>query len=149
MIRSALVVGAVSFIYMLVTSVAQLLCAPLFAILLGLAAGALAVVIDQPQAVEKAVVSGGLAGLIASIGAVIGSVAGLAIRIYAIFGPNTFADILPGMEYTQADVNTGVFVVFCCCAAITFFLMAASGALGGFLWFQLTKPKSPPAPIVP
>jgi hypothetical protein len=149
MIRSALILGAVSFLYMLVTSVAQSVCAPLLAIVLGLAAGALAVVFDKPKVMTKAVVSGALAGLLASLGAIAGSVAGLAIRIFAIFGPNTFVDIIPnpsGAVYTQSDLNTGLFVVFCCCISSVFALMAGSGALGGFLGFQLKKPKPAPPP---
>jgi len=148
MIRSALIIGAIAFIYMLVTNVAQIACAPFLAVIFGLMAGALAVVFDKPQMVNKAVVSGALAGLISSIGATVGTVAGLAIRIFGIFGPNTFATIIPGLNYTQSDVNAGIFAVFCCCICTTFVLMAAFGALGGFLGFQYKnrKPAVPPAP---
>jgi hypothetical protein len=151
MIRSALILGAVSFIYMLVTSVAQSVCAPLLAVVLGLAAGALAVLIDKPQVLNKAVVSGTLAGLIASVGAILGGAAGLAIRIFAIFGPQTFVDIIPyspGVTYTQSDINAGLLAVFCCCFSSVFVLMAGSGAVGGLLGFQFKKIKhaAPPAP---
>jgi hypothetical protein len=149
MIRSALILGAVSFIYMLVANIVQNSCAPCLAVLLGLAAGALAAVFDKPAAANKAAVSGALAAWIASIGAVLGTVAGLAIRIFAIFGPNTFAEIIPGMNYSQSDINLGLFFTFCCCAAIPFLLMAASGALGGFLWFRLAKPQPSAPPPIP
>jgi hypothetical protein len=149
MIRSALIIGAVSFVYLLFANVAQMLCVPFLVILLGLSAGILAGIFDKPQQKSKAVTSGALAGLIASVGAVAGSAAGLAIRIYVIFTPETFVNIIPNSAgaFSQSDLDKGIFSVFCCCLCSVFFLMAASGALGGFAGFQYKnrKPAVPPS----
>ena len=148
MIRSALIIGAVSFIYLLFANVSQMLCTPFLVIVLGLSAGILAGIFDKPQQTGKAVINGALAGLIASVGAIAGSATGLAIRIYVIFTPKTFVNIIPNSAgaYSQSDLDQGIFAVFCCCLCSVFFLMAASGALGGFAGFQYKnrKPAAPP-----
>jgi hypothetical protein len=147
MIRSALIIGAVSFVYLLFANVAQMLCVPFLAVILGFAAGALAGWFDKPPKTEKAVVNGALAGLIAGVGAVAGNVAGLVIRVYVIFGPLTFAHMLTkvnGVTYSSSDTTLGTLSVFCCCAFTDIAIMAATGALGGYLWHRW-KGKEPPA----
>ncbi len=149
MIRSALIIGAAAFIYMLFANVAQMLCVPFLAIVLGLAAGGLAGFFDKPQMANKAVVNGALAGLIAGIGAILGNMAGLAVRIFVIFGQDTFANMITnasGVQYTSTDTTLGILSLFCCCAVSDIVLMAATGALGGFLWFKYQSGKKPAAP---
>jgi uncharacterized membrane protein len=148
MIRSALIIGAIAFLYMLFANVAQMLCVPFLAIVLGILAGGLAGFFDKPQRVNKAVVNGALAGVIAGIGAVLGNLAGLAMRIFVIFGQDTFADMITnatGVQYTSTDTMLGIFSLFCCCAVSDIVLMAATGALGGFLWFKFRSGKNPAA----
>ncbi len=155
MIRSALIIGAISFVYMLFANVAQMLCVPFLAVILGIVAGGLAGFFDKPRMTNKAVVNGALAGLIAGIGAMLGNMAGLAVRIFVIFGPDTFAGMMTnatGVQYTISDTALGVFSLFCCCAFSDIVLMAAAGALGGFLWFKYQSGKktaAPPAQILP
>jgi hypothetical protein len=144
MIRSALIIGAIAFLYMLFANVAQMLCVPFLAVILGILAGGLAGFFDKPQMVNKAVVNGALAGLIAGIGAVLGNMAGLAMRIFVIFGQDTFAGMITnatGVQYTSTDTTLGILSIFCCCAATDIVLMAATGALGGFLWIKFTSGK--------
>jgi hypothetical protein len=152
MIRSALIIGAISFVYMLFANVAQMLCVPFLAIILGILAGGLAGFFDKPQVVNKAAVNGALAGVIAGIGAVLGNMAGLALRIFVIFGQDTFADMITnatGVQYTSTDTTLGILSLFCCCGATDIVLMAAAGALGGFLWFKYKSgKKSAPTPQI-
>ncbi|MBN2086646.1 MAG: hypothetical protein JW748_15630 [Anaerolineales bacterium] len=139
MIRSAVILGAISFIYMLVANVAMVLCAPFLAIILGMLAGALAAVIDKPQLVNKAAASGAIAGGLAGIGAVIGNTAGLLIRTFVVFTPQTITDMitdLTGVSYTETEAALYSLIPVCCCAITDLILMAAAGALGGFLWMK-------------
>jgi hypothetical protein len=139
MIRSAVILGVISFIYMLVANVAMVLCAPFLALILGILAGVLAGIIDKPQTVNKSITSGALAGGLAGIGAVIGNSAGLLIRTFVVFTPQTLTDMLTemtGVSYTAAEANGYSLIPVCCCAVTDLILMAAAGALGGFLWYR-------------
>ena len=139
MIRSAVILGAISFIYMLVTNVAMVLCAPFLAVILGILAGVLAAVIDKPQIANKAVTSGALAGGLAGIGAVIGNSAGLLIRTFIVFTPQTITDMitqLTGTTYTETEAGLYSLIPVCCCAVTDLILMAGAGALGGYLYAQ-------------
>jgi hypothetical protein len=150
MIRSALIIGAISLVYMFFANIAQMLCVPFLAVILGIAAGGLAGFFDKPAAVNKAVVNGALAGLIAGAGAVMGTMAGLAIRVFVIFSPDTFVQLIPnsaGIQYTSTDTTLGILTLFCCCAGLDFVIMAAMGALGGYLWFRYPSKKKPAAAL--
>ncbi|MBN1439962.1 MAG: hypothetical protein JW929_11190 [Anaerolineales bacterium] len=139
MFRSALIVGAIAFVYLLVANVAMALCAPFLAILLGFLAGGLAAIYDKPLDAQKAAGTGALAGLIAGIGAVAGNTAGLLIRTFVVFSPETFTQNitdLTGVTYTEAEANLYSLSPVCCCAVTDFILMAGMGALGAYAWFR-------------
>jgi hypothetical protein len=145
MIRSAVIIGAISFVYLLVTNVAMVLCTPFEVIILGLLAGALAGIIDKPQVVHKAVTSGALAGFLAGIGAVAGNTVGLLLRTFVVFTPQTFTDTITqmtGVSYTAAEANLYSLFPVCCCVVTDFILMAGMGALGGYLWHQYKAKKN-------
>jgi hypothetical protein len=144
MIRSAVILGAISFIYMLVANVAMVPCAPFLAVILGILAGALAAIIDKPQLADKAMTSGAIAGGLAGIGAVIGNSAGLLIRTFVVFTPSTITDMitqLTGVTYTKTEAGLYSLIPVCCCAVTDLILMAAAGALGGYLWFKYRSGK--------
>jgi hypothetical protein len=145
MIRSAVILGAISFIYMLVANVAMVPCAPCLAVILGLLAGALAAIFDKPQNVNKAATSGALAGLLAGIGAVAGNTAGLLLRTFVVFTPQTITDMLTqmtGVSYTATEANLYSLIPVCCCAVTDIALMAGMGALGGYLWHRYQSGKN-------
>ncbi len=144
MIRSALILGAISFIYMMVANIAMVPCAPFLAIILGILAGALAGIFDKPQLVNKAAVSGAMAGGLAGIGAVVGNTAGLLIRTFVVFTPQTITSMLTdltGVSYTETEASLYSLIPVCCCAITDLILMAAAGALGGYLWYQYQAKK--------
>jgi len=155
MIKSGIIVGAIAFVYLFVTSIAMGLCTPFEAIILGLLAGALAVIFDKPQVANKAVLSGGVAGLIAGILGVVGNVIGTLIKTYVIFTPetvNSLAGQITGMGSSAFNSTSSTFsTIFSlgCCTILDLVLLAGLGALGGFLWFQFRmKNNAPPPPRV-
>jgi len=152
MIKSGIIVGAIAFVYLLVTSVAMGLCTPVEAIILGLLAGVLAVYFDKPQIANKAAISGGIAGLIAGILGVIGNVVGTLIKTYVLFTPetvNSLAGQITGMGSSSFDssISTlGTFVSLGCCVILDLVLMVGLGALGGYLWYQYKGRNAAPPP---
>jgi hypothetical protein len=145
MIRSAVILGAVSFIYMLVANVAMVPCAPFLAVILGLLAGTLAAVIDKPQRTDKAATAGAIAGGLAGIGAVIGNTAGLLIRTFVVFTPQAITGMiteLTGAAYSETEAALYSLIPVCFCAITDLILMAAAGALGGFLWMKYQSRKN-------
>ncbi len=151
MIRSGIIVGAIAFVYLFVTSVAMPICAPLEAGLLGLFAGFLAAVFDKPPVVNKAALRGAIAGLITSIFAVIGGVAGYLIRVYVVFTPeatNSVVNQLLQTEPSASDATTDVLsniLSLGCCNCTNLMLIIGLGALGGYLWYRWKGPKTPAA----
>jgi hypothetical protein len=152
MIKSGIIVGAIAFVYLFVTSIAMGLCAPVEAIILGLMAGALAVILDKPQLANKAALSGGIAGLIAGIIGVIGNVAGTLLKTYVIFTPETITSVANQLTGTQSSAfdstisTISTFFTAGCCVVIDLILMVGLGALGGYLWFAYKNKKAAPPP---
>jgi hypothetical protein len=152
MIKSGFIVGAIAFVYLFVGSIAMSLCTPFEAIVLGLAAGCLAVFFDKAQLAEKAAVSGAVAGFIAGILGVLGNIVGTLIKTYVIFTPatvNSLASQITGMGYSEFNSATSVvttYVTLGCCACLELLLMGGLGALGGYLWFAYKNKKSAPQP---
>ena len=141
MIRSAVILGAISFVYLLVANVAMVPCAPFLAVILGVLAGALAANIDKPPLVQKAATSGAIAGGLAGIGAVIGNTAGLLIRTFVVFTPKTITDMitsLTGTAYSETEAAAYSLIPVCCCAITDLILMAGAGAFGGIPVVQIS-----------
>jgi hypothetical protein len=152
MFKSGIIVGAIAFVYLFVTSIAMSVCTPLEAILLGLAAGALAAFFDKSQLANKAAISGGVAGFIAGILGVIGNILGTLVKTYVIFTPetvNSLASQITGMESSAFNSTTsavGTFVSLGCCVILDLVLMVGLGALGGYLWHQYKGRNAAPQP---
>ncbi len=156
MVKSGIIVGAIAFVYLFVTSIAMSICTPLEAIILGLAAGALAAFFDKAQLANKAAISGGVAGFIAAILGILGNVVGTLIKTYVIFTPdtvNSLAAQLTGMESsafnsTSSAAGTAISLIVSlgCCVILDLVLMVGLGALGGYLWFQYKGRKAAPQP---
>jgi hypothetical protein len=152
MIKSGIIVGAIAFVYLFVTNATMAICTPFEAVILGLMAGALAVVFDKPQLANKAALSGGVAGLIAAIFAVIGNVAGNLLKTYVIFTPETISSVgnqLTGMQTTGFDSTISTLSTFFslgCCVITDLVLMVGLGVLGGYLWFRYKNKNAAPPP---
>jgi hypothetical protein len=152
MIKSGIIVGAIAFVYLFVTSIAMGLCAPFEAIILGLMAGALAVILDKPQLANKAAISGGIAGLIAGIFAVVGNVIGYVVKSSVIITSETISSVanqLTGTQTSAIDSTVSTITSFFtlgCCVIIDLILMVGLGALGGYLWFAYKNKKAAPLP---
>jgi hypothetical protein len=152
MFKSGIIVGAIAFVYLFVTSIAMSVCTPIEAIVLGLAAGALAAYFDKAQLANKAAISGGVAGCIAAILGILGNVVGTLIKTYVIFTPdtvNSLATQITGMEASAINSTSsavGTFVTLGCCIILDLVLMVGLGALGGYLWFQYRGKNAAPRP---
>ncbi len=152
MFKSGIIVGAIAFVYLFVTSIAMSVCTPFEAILLGLAAGVLAVYFDKSQLANKAALSGGVAGFIAGILGVIGNIIGTLIKTYVIFTPdtvNSLASQITGMESSAFNSSMEPVIQIItvgCCAIVILVLMVGLGALGGYLWHQYKGKNAAPQP---
>ncbi len=152
MIKSGIIVGAIAFVYIFVTSIAMTACAPFEAVGFGIAAGVLAAIIDKPQLANKAAVSGAIAGMITAVIAGIGNTIGFLIRTYVIFTPDTAMSLtnqMFGMQSAASDAALAqVSTVFtlCCCVIIDAIVIVGLGALGGYLWFQYKGRNAAPRP---
>ena len=148
--------GAIVAAAMLVLSCGAVLltplCVPCIALLAGAGAGYLAGVFDKPAASNVAIQSGAGAGAIGGIGALLGHVIG-GITNAVMVGPEGMAQLLRQFGVTGVDTSNPVtFYVgaiggACCFGLIEVALMAALGAVGGILWYQIVgKKASAPQP---
>ena len=145
--KSGIIVGIAAFVLALAASAGvSPLCGMLcVAPIAGLAAGYLAGVFDKPVGGEGGAKTGALGGLVGGVGAFLGQV--VAGVVNAMFAPqiaelmgNTF-NIPTDVDATRmAALGWGV-----CGGAVDIVLMAGLGALGGYLWWQITGSKAAPA----
>lgn len=141
MVKSGIIIGAVGFVLVLVSSVfISPVCAPCWGLILGLGAGYLAGVFDKPQnnndAMKKGAIAGAIAAALIIIGALIGGVINASIleptdlaNMYEYFG-------LPDMTLDQTSIWIGQLGSAICCGLLNVGLMAGLGTAGGALWWQ-------------
>jgi hypothetical protein len=147
MVFCGIIMAGVAFVFLLLIHTNWGCLAIPAALIMGLITGMLSGNMSKPPTARKALVFGGIAGWIASVGALLGDVTGLLIRTFLIQTPeginsmtNGFYSML-GMTHslemrTPAQILTDDIPLICCCNVFFFAAFIGLGALGGFLWFR-------------
>jgi len=121
------------------------LCVPCLALVAGAGAGYLAGMWDKPLNNSLSIQRGAGAGAIAGLGALFGHIFG-GLGAAAFIGPEGSMEMLRQFGFdlgTTGDVSPVMFYVSagftgCCFGLFEVALMAALGALGGILWWNMT-----------
>ncbi len=161
MVKSGLIIGAVSFILILgITTVITPLCAPCLGILLGLVAGYLAGVFDKPldssESIRKGAIAGAIAGAIGFVGGLVGAVIN-----GALMNPANVASIMRAFGFTtfsigQAEIWATQLGIGFCIGIFNILWMAVLGLAGCAVWYQISgknqsgaklPPQQPESPI--
>jgi hypothetical protein len=149
MVKSGIIIGAVGFLLVLISSVLiSPVCAPCWGLILGLAAGYLAGIFEKPlnnnDTIKKGAIAGAIAAALVIVGGLIGGIVNAAIldpadlaNIYENFG-------FPDMSLDQTSIWIGQLGSAICCGLLNVVLMAGLGTAGGALWWQF-KGKNQPA----
>jgi hypothetical protein len=147
MTKSGLIFGGVMILGSILATLFSPFCVPCVGLLLGFAAGYVAGLFgkstDQPQAVK----SGALAGLMAGAGAVIGEMIGGVIN-GVLVGPQGASQILhslglqTGVQMTPQTYWISQVGLNCVVSLVSVALMAAAGALGGLICWQVSGKKA-------
>ncbi|OGO61375.1 MAG: hypothetical protein A2032_00400 [Chloroflexi bacterium RBG_19FT_COMBO_49_13] len=142
MIKSGLIIGAVSFLVILGGStLISPLCAPCMGLLLGLVAGYFAGIFEKPSSPGEAVKKGGIAGAIAgSFGLVGGMIAGVINGL--LLTPSSMEALFRNLGINNVNIDQTmiwmgqIFGGFCI-GLFNIAWMAILGVAGGALWYQL------------
>jgi hypothetical protein len=149
-------VGVVMFLIALLAGVfnAQL-CAPCVALVGGAAAGYLASQWRRPSTSGMAARQGAMAGAAAGVGALLGHLVGGLVGAARIGMEAAAAQVNElmrsmGLPPLQTELNPVTYYVSAAATSVCFgvfeiALMAAVGALGGVLWYQMTGSKAAPS----
>lgn len=145
MVRSGLILGAVMLIVGGVLAFLFPLCVPCLALVVGAGAGYLTGMWDKPLNNSLSIQRGAGAGAIAGVGALLGHVFG-GLGAAAFVGPEGSMELMRQFGFdlgTTGDVSPAVYYVSatftgCCFGLFEVALMAALGAVGGILWWNMT-----------
>ncbi len=145
MVRSGLILGGVMLIVGGILALLFPLCVPCLALVAGAGAGYLAGMWDKPLNNSLSIQRGAGAGAIAGLGALLGHIFG-GLGAAAFIGPEGSMDMLRQFGFdlgATGDVSPTMFYVSagftsCCFGLFEVALMAALGALGGILWWNMT-----------
>lgn len=143
--RSGLIVGVVLFVFIFVTSVAMMACAPFELVFFGLLAGALSVHVEALTDPRKSAIRGAAAGGVAAVGGVFGSVAGQLIRFVFLFTPETITnmtDQLMGTANPEVIAQGASAFIMVSCVCLNIVVVPAMGALGGYLWCRFKNART-------
>ena len=146
MIKAGLIGSVVGFIYVMSLTLLSPFCTLCFTPLLGIGVGYIAGWFDQSASVEAGLSRGIVAGVITSVGVVVGQM--LATMVNGILVTNSeqlpilMRDIgLSNFVITNpTDYWQATFTVNSLCSIFNFGLIIGLGALGGAIWFQIHKP---------
>ena len=146
MIKAGIIIGVVALVLVLGSAfLISPFCAPCWGVLLGLAAGYLTGVFDQPAVMNDLVKKGAIAGAIAAAFAGLGSLIGGVINA-VMLNPADLQNLgdalgvqLPNMDSTS--IWTGQLGGACCVGLLNLALMAGLGAAGAALWWQISGKK--------
>ncbi len=156
MVKSGLIVGGITLVLGIIGGfIFPLVCIPCTALFAGVGAGYLAGRFEKPLTTGDSARRGAGAGAIGGVGALLAHViAGVANA--ATLGPGGANDLLKSLGIPLSSTSDptlfygGAVAGACCFGLVEVVLMAAVGALGGLLWYQLTgKSAAPPAPGAP
>jgi hypothetical protein len=142
MVKSGLIIGAISFVFILVTAVfIEPVCAPCLGLILGLAAGYLAGAFDRPidsgESIKKGAYAGAIAGAFGLLGGLIGSVIN-----GMILNPGNIASFMNSIGISnfvisQAQIWASELGFAVCIGVFDVLWMALLGLAGGALWYQI------------
>jgi len=159
MIKSSAIVGAITFILVLISGLLYNICcllSPMLAAVLGLAAGFLCSVFEKPSDAEKAAVRGGIAGAVTGGVALVAETIGATIAQYVAFQGGSIQACLPGLcqegsaPVGVAQAMLGAAFNSCFCGLILLAVMAGLGAAGAVVWIKTSgKKKSDSAAGIP
>jgi hypothetical protein len=147
MILTGIIMAVLAFVFFLLISTNWGCLSLPAAMIMGLITGILAGSLGKPHTAVRAVVFGGIAGLIAAIGSFFGDIVGLLIRTFLIQTPQGINSITAGFSEmmgmansygtrTPAEILMGDVPIVCCCGIFFFAAFVGLGALGGLLWFR-------------
>jgi hypothetical protein len=147
MIKSSLIAVPVTVVVILVTGLLSELCccaSPAAAVFLGLAAGALCAWFEKPGRKDRALKRGAAAGTIAGVAALPAQVLGEIVVALALAGSGKVDISLFGLPEARATVDLWNWALNALFAAslyglISAAVMAGMGAVGGALWFRVSK----------
>ncbi len=144
MLKSGLIVGAVSFFFGLGATILSPLCAPCVALFAGIIAGYLAGLFDKPGDQGVSAKVGASSGAVAGVGGLLGIMIGAVANVFLV-GPEGANQVaqqlgLPGADPTSYYISA--IGLPCCIALFNIALMAGLGALGGILWYQMSGKKA-------
>ena len=151
MLKSGLIVGVIAFIVSIAAGLLTPLCVPCAALFLGVIAGYLAGFLGKPADNGASAKSGALAGSIGGIGAMLGQIVASVVNSL-LLGPAGAARLATrlGLPSTNsAAFGSGYWVsvigTTACFSILDILFMAALGALGGVIWWQISgKNNQPP-----
>jgi hypothetical protein len=140
MVKSGLILGAITLVLAIGLSLLSPLCTVCCVPLLGGIAGYLAGNFDKPTDNGSALKSGALAGAIGGAGALLGQIIGGTINS-TMMGAEGAADFLQQFGLpTPPDFSETYWISIvsstCCFSLLDLLLMSALGAVGGLIWWQ-------------
>jgi hypothetical protein len=151
MLKSGLIMFIPALVGTLIGGLVFCCCGPLWAVVAGVAAGYLAGLFGKPAEAGSAAGKGAAAAGIAGVGALIGQIVAsflnnaimqqnpeAAAELYKLIGIQNFT---PEMLGTATGI-IGTLIGGGCWGIVDLVLIAAFGALGGYLWFRFSSRKS-------
>jgi hypothetical protein len=159
-ILSGIIMAGVAFVFLLLIHTNWGCLAIPAAMIMGFITGFLSGSMGKPRTASKAVVFGGSAGWIASIGALLGDITGTLIRTFLIQTPQGINSMTDGFysvlgmanaygTRTSAQILTDDIPIICCCSVFYFAAFVGLGALGGLLWFRWKGKRGTLRPATP
>jgi len=146
--RSALIAGGIGLFFSFGAAAGiSPICVPCLTVVFGLLAGYLAGTFDKPTDQNRSVRAGALSGLLGGVGMLLGQAIG-AILNSVLIGPEGTARMLAQMGLFAggpAQIAQLYWIVIILStlflAASDIVLMAGFGALGGLLWWKMSRSK--------
>jgi hypothetical protein len=142
MVKSGLIFGVISLVFILGTAVfIEPVCAPCLGLIIGLAAGYTAGVFDKPTDSGESTKRGGYAGAIAGALGLIGGLIGSVIN-GMLLNPGNVASFMNtiginNFVINQAQIWASELGFAICIGLFDILWMALLGVAGGALWYQM------------
>jgi hypothetical protein len=145
MLIAGLIAGLIGFVAaMIAGSLNSQQCAPCVAVFLGAGAGYFACQLTRPETQALATRGGATAGIVSGLCTLVGHVVGGALGAWRL-GPGGAADLArslgltvpAGLASSTTYFQTAL-AIGGCCGVVEVFLMGATGALAGVIWYQQT-----------
>jgi hypothetical protein len=159
MLMAGAIMAAIAFVFMLLIATNWGCLAVPAALIMGSITGVFTCNLAKPSTPSRAAVFGGIAGMIAAAGSLVGEIVGLLIRTFLIQTPQGINSMTEGFyrmmgmagsydARTPAEILAGDIPTVCCCGFLYLAIFVGLGALGGFLWAR-NRSKAPAGPAAP